>query len=89
MFWQYFDLDEFGNKLGTGGVAVANAEPVLDIEGQPMMVGHAGGMGVGVGGGPMLNQPWVMPDGMGAKKDDGGNGGEEINPYNSMAGQGQ
>ena len=74
--WQYFDLDEYGNKPNTGGVAVADAEPVLDVE---------GGAG-GVGGGPMLNQPWVMPDGM-AEAGDNKGGQPEVNPYTSVAGQ--
>ena len=77
--WQYFELDEYGNKLGTGGVVVANADPVLDVE---------GGAG-GVGGGPMLNQPWVMPDGMdaAAKTDEVNAGGVEPNPYIPASGQ--
>ena len=36
---------------------MSTSYPLLDVEGQPLD---------GAGGGPMLNQPWVMPpDGMG------------------------
>ena len=67
--WQYFNLDEYGNKLGADGVAVEGdvpvADPLLDVEGQQ----------AALGGGPMLNQPWVMPTGEGGDgKGDGANG---------------
>lgn len=76
VYWQYFDLDEFGNKLGADGIAIADAEPVLDVE------GAAGG----VGGGPMLNQPWVMPEvGMGGVVGDN-KGGSDINAVASVPG---
>ena len=46
--------------------------PLLDVEGQPLD-------GAGGGGGPMLNQPWVMPpDGMGKGVDGAAGPGQWI-----------
>ena len=49
---------------------MSTSYPLLDVEGQPLD---------GAGGGPMLNQPWVMPpDGMGKGVDGAAGPGQWI-----------